>query len=225
MSKVKFGAFVTDMRGKAGGSVFSKNRGGAYVKNKVTPVNGNTPAQQAVRASLAFFAQGWRGLSDDQRRSWTEGSVNFPMTNVFGDQYFLSGNMLFNRLNSNLAKVGQSALSACPSPEEVPEATATIGTWSPISLELDLPATDADTALMVRATAGLSAGVSNFKSKLRDVRVIAPSTTAGPVDIYALYSAKFGAPVAGTRIGIAVYAVNVNTGQEGVPVYLSEIVS
>jgi hypothetical protein len=50
MAKIKFGMMMTDARGKLGGHVFSKNRSGAYVRTKVTPVNGQTTAQTGVRA-------------------------------------------------------------------------------------------------------------------------------------------------------------------------------
>jgi hypothetical protein len=223
MSKIKFGAFVTDMRGKSGGSVFSKNRSGAYVKNKVTPINQKTAAQQAVRESLAQLAGQWRDLSEDQRRSWKEGSANFPLTNVFGDQYFLAGNMLYNRLNANLKKVQATPITSCPTPAEVAEVTAAINSLTTGSVKIDLPATDADTALVIRATPQLSAGINNFNSKLRDLYVVAPSTAAGTLTLTSGYEAKFGAVALGCRTGFAVYAVNVNTGQEGVPLYISGI--
>lgn len=78
MAQIKFGAFVTDMRGKIGGSVFSKNKNGAYAKNKVTPSNPQSGAQMAVRNLLAGFAQQWRTLTETTRQGWIDGAVNFP---------------------------------------------------------------------------------------------------------------------------------------------------
>jgi len=46
--KMKFGAIVVDGRGKIGGHVASKNRGGAYLRTKVTPSNPQTGYQAAV---------------------------------------------------------------------------------------------------------------------------------------------------------------------------------
>ena len=37
--KIKFGSEVVDGRGKIGGHVYSKNKGGAYKRTKVTPSN------------------------------------------------------------------------------------------------------------------------------------------------------------------------------------------
>ena len=44
MAKIKFGMMMTDASGKLGGQVFSKNRGGSYVRTKVTPTNPQTAA-------------------------------------------------------------------------------------------------------------------------------------------------------------------------------------
>ena len=42
MAKILTTAIVADIRNKLNGSVFSKNRYGAYVRTKVTPVNPQT---------------------------------------------------------------------------------------------------------------------------------------------------------------------------------------
>ena len=63
MAKIKLSAIVSEMRGKLNGSVFSKNRGGAYIRTKVTPVNPQSLAQGLVRATLTNLSQAWRGLT------------------------------------------------------------------------------------------------------------------------------------------------------------------
>jgi len=225
MASIKFGAFLTDMRGKIGGSVFSKNKNGAYAKNKVTPSNPQSGAQMAVRNLLAGFAQQWRTLTETVRQGWIDGAVNFPRTNVFGDSYTLSGNMLFNSLNSNLAKIGISPITACPSPKGVSarvidNVTATATT---LDVEIGTAIATSDKAI-VRATVGLSAGVNNFKSKLRDIAIVDTSSTS-TLDVIADYTAKFGAPVASTAIGVALVVVNKTTGEEGAPSFFRVIVS
>ena len=68
--KIKFGAIVTDGRGKIGGHVASKNRSGAYMRTKVTPSNPNTASQSQARSILASASQNWRNLTDSQRKAW-----------------------------------------------------------------------------------------------------------------------------------------------------------
>ncbi len=66
MAKIKMTAIVADIRNKLNGTVFAKNRGGAYMRTKVTPVNRQTSDQSTVRNRLGSFAQGFRGLTQDQ---------------------------------------------------------------------------------------------------------------------------------------------------------------
>jgi hypothetical protein len=51
--KVLFGAIVVDGRGKIGGHVMSKNRAGAFMRTKVTPINRKSSFQTGVRSRLA----------------------------------------------------------------------------------------------------------------------------------------------------------------------------
>ena len=59
--KIKWGALMVDGRGKIGGQVASKNRAGAYMRNKVTPVNQQTSYQLTVRNRLSYYSQNWGG--------------------------------------------------------------------------------------------------------------------------------------------------------------------
>ena len=68
MGLIKFGAFVTDIRKSIGGSTFSRNTYGAYVRNKVTPVNPSTTYQQLVRQYMAQLAQDWSSLSINEKK-------------------------------------------------------------------------------------------------------------------------------------------------------------
>ena len=54
MAKILMTAIVADIRNKLNGSVFSKNRYGAYVRTKVTPVNPQSTAQQNTRNNLSL---------------------------------------------------------------------------------------------------------------------------------------------------------------------------
>jgi hypothetical protein len=225
MAKIKLGAFITEIRGKVGGTIFSKNKGGAYTKNKVTPSNPQTQKQQAQRSLLTTFSQAWRNLSEAQRTAWKNGAQNFPLVNIFGDVYYLAGNMLYNRLNLNLEKIGQSPISDIPTPEGTTECLATSLTASATVLDIAISAAvGGGNSVLVRATPGLSAGISNFSNRLRDLEVFGAGATS-PLDIFASYSAKYGTPKSGQRIGVEIVAVNNTTGETGVPTKVSDIVA
>jgi len=119
MAKIKFGMMMTDARGKLGGQVFSKNKGGAYIRTKVTPVNPATVAQQLVRAIFAFFSQNWRALTEAQRTAWNAAVSNFTSTDIFADVRTPSGFNLYKKLNQNLLLISAAPIATPPLPQTV----------------------------------------------------------------------------------------------------------
>jgi len=224
--KMKFGAIVTDGRGKIGGHVASKNRAGAYLRTKVTPVNPSTSFQQAVRNRLSGLSQAWRDLTDAQRATWNSAVEGFSRTDIFGDIKNPTGFNLYVRLNANLEVVGEAAIDEAPQPSEVANVTAGVAV---VNLTGDVgtiaftPTVPAGMAVVVRATPGQSPGKSFVKSEFRIITTLAAAATS-PADIFAAYEAKFGTPVEGTRIFFQLTTVNITTGQVSVPSQTSTIV-
>ena len=116
---MKFGAIVTDGRGKIGGHVASKNRGGAYLRTKVTPVNGQTTAQTSIRNRFTNLSQGWRGLTADERNAWNAAVADYARTDIFGDLHQPTGFNLYQRLNNNLVTIGEASISTPPLPRQL----------------------------------------------------------------------------------------------------------
>lgn len=218
MAKVKLSALVSEMRGKLNGSVFSRNRGGAYLRTKITPLNPQTLAQTLVRSSFTAVSQAWKALTQQQRDAWDSSVNNFIGTDVFGDQKTPSGFNLFMKLNKNLLDVNEATLVLPPVPSAVQAFTSLAVVADTGAGTLTVTASDpntADTAVKVFATAGVSPGKSFVKSEFRQISVHAPAGTA--IAVYtAQYIATFGSlPSAGLKVFIKYVPVNINTGQTG----------
>lgn len=226
--KAKFGAIVTDGRGKIGGHVASKNRSCAYFRTKVTPVNRNSAAQVAARARFTSLSQGWRGLTAEQVAAWNAAVSGFATTNIFGDLRNPSGINLYQSLNNVLLSIGEDALTTPPAPAEVAAVTIASFTSTTAVPTMVLTLGDsvpANTAVKVYATAGLSAGISFVKSELRYIGMF-DAAHAAALDIEAMYIAKFGAISAvGTKIFVEAEPVNKTTGQTGSIVQASVILA
>jgi hypothetical protein len=224
--KMKFGAIVVDGRGKIGGHVASKNRSGAYLRTKVTPVNAQTSFQLGVRNVFTGFAQAWRGLTQAQRDAWNAAVGDFTRTNVFGDSVAPTGFNLFQRLNNNLSIASIAQINVPPLPSEVgvvvaDSLTAAVGVPA-MSLVLT-GAVPAGTAAKVFATAPMSAGKAFVKNLYRLIDVLPPAEGT-PVDLLAAYTAKFGGTgTIGQKIYVKVEAINTTTGQTGQPSEVSVI--
>lgn len=227
--KIKWGALVVDGRNKIGGQVASKNRHGAYMRNKVTPVNPKSGSQVNVRSRLAGFASGWRGLTGAQRLAWNAAVSDYKKTDIFGDIQNPSGFNLYVKLNSNLANIGIAAITNPPLPVNVSTFTsatlaAAAGAQS-MSLTI-LPAVQPTSeTIVVRATPAISAGKSFVKSEFRQIGTFTSATT-GAYDLASLYIAKFG-PIgaAGSKIFVEVVHVNETTGQASQSQQYSAIVA
>jgi|TARA_R110000868_G_scaffold8547_2_gene44154 hypothetical protein len=215
--KIKFGAIVVAGSGKIGGHVASKNRGGAYLRTKVTPTNPNTPAQAGARALLASLSTGWSELTEAQRDSWNGAVKDYATTDIFGDIKNPSGINLYVKLNANLISSGQTALTSAPMKVEIPFsniASATFDVSTPASSAITFAGSELNGEIVqIRATPVVSAGTSFVKNLFRDVHY--DDVTSGVADYGSNYVTKFGTPAVGQIFFISV-AVITATGQKGV---------
>ena len=214
--KIKFGSLVVAGSGKIGGHVAAKNRGGAYLRTKVTPLNPNTAAQAGARSLLASLSTAWAGLTDDQRKSWNDAVASFATTDIFGDLRNPSGINLFVKLNANLANSGQTLLDSAPEKVEVPfaQVTGAIFDLSLNTLSFVVTGDGFDSGVQkVQATPAMSAGVNFVKSQLRTI-----SSTLNKdqtEDMANAYKAKYGTPTVGSNIVISITPITA-TGQQGI---------
>lgn len=115
MALVKLGGLAQDVRGTLNGSVFSRNRGGAYIRSKVSPLQPVSPASSRVRAAFKSTAQRWATVLDDfQRSAWDAFAAVHPFVNVFGDAITLSGIAMYEALNQRCRLCGESYIDDPP---------------------------------------------------------------------------------------------------------------
>jgi hypothetical protein len=227
MAKVKFSALISEMRNKLNGSVFSRNRGGAYLRNKVTPLNPQTAAQVEARSLLAQFSQGWRSLTQVQRDAWSAAVSNWTTTDVFGDSVKPTGATLYIRLNINISIAGGTPINTPPAP---------LGVVALESLSLEAAVTGdlfeigftaapvpAGHAMVVESTACLSPGISNANSQFRFISLLS-ATSASPADAYPEQAAKFGDLVAGQKVFVRAKMIRLATGETSQKLVASKIV-
>ena len=227
MAKIKMGHIVAEIRGKIGGTVFSRNTYGAYIRAKVTPTNPGTVDQQTVRQFMASIAQAWRGLTAAQRLGFNLAAETWTNTNIFGDSQALTGFNLFMKLNRNRLEINEVQITAAPTPAAVTgfSALAIVSDeGTPDKLELTFaPAIGATQKVIVYATAQLSAGIDFVKSEYRKIDVLT-TADASPFNVGAEYKVKFGAlPTVGSKVFIKLVPVVILTGQAGAAITASTI--
>lgn len=215
MATIKYSALVSEMRNKLNGSVLSKNRGGNYMRNKVTPVNPQTVHQQNQRNLLSTIAKGWRGLTEAQRQAWINASPSFPYTDVYGDKKTLSGSTLYIKLNLNVAKVGGTALDSPPTPGSLGSLTnlvvTAVSATGAVTLGWVSEGGAADQFAFIEATPGIDPGISFVKNRFRAVAY--GLLSANTLVLTPQYAARLGAFAVGQKVFARVSVVNGATGQ------------
>lgn len=120
MPKIKFSALVTGMSGKANGSVFSTNNGGAYFRTNSFKSRTLSPLASTIKTNFKSVVSSWRSLSIDQQNAWRDAAPFFPRVNKFGDERIPSGYELFTSVNQSLRIAGLPPMVSPPSPRELP---------------------------------------------------------------------------------------------------------
>lgn len=222
MALIKFGAVVTDARGKLGGHVFTKTRNGNTLRTKVTPANPRTTDQQLVRSRLGALSSGWSQLTEAQRLSWQNAVAAWQSTNIFGDIVNPSGKNLYVKLNINLVNVGEPQIQVAPLPAEMPVLDVTVSNTSATGPEIDVTGGGIDFIGVLRATSPQNQGLFNPSGRFRQISNQIDTNSAATA-IFGAYDAKFGTIAVGRKVFLEVVPIHLATGTPGVPVIVSFI--
>jgi hypothetical protein len=226
--KVKFGAIVTEGRGKLGGHVASRNSGGAYFRTRVTPVNPQTSLQQSYRAVFGSISRSWRSLSESAREAWNNAVSNWSKTDVFGDVKNPSGFNLHQKLNMIMNTISQPFLTLPPDPADVPPVSLSSINYLPGQIDLNLVSASgpltSDTILVVEATPPVSPGKKFVANLMRVVTTIEGNAVFlgpgndGVLEISDFYTERFGAyeSMIGKKIYVNVRTVDAGSGSRSV---------
>lgn len=116
MAKVKTSSLLAEIRGNLGGSVFSSNASGFYVKSLVIPVNPRKPLQLAQRLRLSDAAATWRTVTPAELADWVTfaADASNERYDYFGDPYYPSPYQQFQSINLYSQLAGAGTLTTAP---------------------------------------------------------------------------------------------------------------
>ena len=218
---------VTEISGKVGGQSYSRNGGGAYVRNISKPLNGQTSAQVAVRGSLASLSRSWATITATQQQAWnTFGSLQIK-TNRIGHKSPQSGFNAYIEFNQVLANAGVASISTPPSTVTINALTAlsiTAVHAGATTITYATTPVPANQALLIQTTGNLSAGKAFVKNRFRSIHYLA-AAAASPYVATAAQNAKWGAPTAGSKIFVRAYMIDIVGGYKSQALIASAVVS
>jgi len=217
---VKFGGGVSAMSGKLGGTVFARNKTGAYSRNWVKPINANTTKQQTVRNEFANLIARWKDLTEAQQTAWEDMAPQYPYTNRLGESSEYTGQQLHNHLNMNLQVIGGTLLDSPLVPATFSSTRITGFTITTLAGVLDsadvtLQAVGVATeSIIVEVTTSLSGGITKpARGLFKQVEIFDDASSGTTLDIQSSYDTLYGDPELGAKVFVRAWLVNENTGQ------------
>ena len=226
MANIKFGNGWADARGKVGGVIYSKNKGGSYARNYTKPTNPRTPAQVAQRNRFSFVSTNWRLLTEQERNAWNYSASQVTFSNKVGERIHLTGAQYFGKQNLNIFSAGGTTIVTSPS--ELVDiigvvsgsvvATVTAGAVSAIALSAVLvdgtTVVPSGSTAEIYATPALSQGVTRPQedaySYIFGVDEGDPLTA---VAVLGEYTGTYPPPADGANVWFKVRILNQVTGQ------------
>ena len=113
--KAIFDPTLGPLSGSIGGNVWSRNKGGFYVRLGSVPTNPQTSRQQTTRAQLGQMASGWTGvLTQDQRDAWDIYASQHPVINSLGKEVYITGLAWYCKCNTRLQDSGATLIADPP---------------------------------------------------------------------------------------------------------------
>lgn len=101
--------------GSIGGTTWSHNRYGAYIRNRSIPVNPSTDRQVAVRNAVRALTIAWQNtLDQDQRDAWETYGKNVVWLNRLGQTVRLTGLNHYIRSNTPRVMLAIASVDAAP---------------------------------------------------------------------------------------------------------------
>ena len=195
MALILPGPAVGRISGRVGGSVFSHNKGGPYIRNATKPTTVTSDAALTQKAIVGNLSQTWQTLTAAQRLAWSDWAAENPITNRLGMSIHRTGHQAYIGLNARLLRSELSA-SATPPVGEVPPGILglslayDIGVGG-VSLEFTPTPLDAGYSLYWFACVLDSPTQRYVENQLRYIDTEADET-ASDLDISTAMTARFG---------------------------------
>lgn len=224
MALVQFGGGVSAISGKSGGTVYARNRSGAYMRNWAKPTNAPSPIQTANRVRFGNQSQAFATLDTSVQEMWQGLASTITRKNRFGADYVPTGRQLFLEVNNNLAANAKTELLnppmnvTPPSLSDTLEFTANQDSGTLAEMELSITGVEPDKFYVIDATPLLSTSKNNAVLLFRNIGNFAGS--AAVTNLLPAYTAMFGTVAEpGQIIQLRIRALNTVNG-----IYSTELI-
>ena len=210
--------------GSAKGVTARRVGGRNILSVKSHPTGPTTNAQVVRRTSMGKISKSWKQLSSEQMRDWDRLAEHASGSSVFGQKAEISGLNLYIRLNVSRTMAGESILANAPEQlVALPNVSFTALWVTPKNIVIKGIAHEAGLKLVIKMSAGQSAGVSSGWSK---TVILSPGMEDdwGDANMTYLYLKTIGVkPAVGEKVFLEMYWLDPVTGFTGQTTYDSKV--
>jgi len=156
------GATVSVLSGKIGGTVFARNRGGAYARSYAIPTRVTSQGAQIIKAAFAAASRAYANLTTEQIQAWDQYGKENPVSNRIGQLITLKGQSWYVGVNSRLTISGDTNIDVPPilPPPVIATASNAVVDVNDTTATIDIAAHDdsENIKILVYAARSVSAG-------------------------------------------------------------------
>lgn len=216
------GVVIGQISGKVGGYVFSRNRGGSYIRNSAIPSTVTTKKALAYKSYLSSASQQWQTEDAGDRQAWATFAQTKTSIDRLGKSISLTAHNWYVRLNSRLLAAGESVISIPP--VDPPPGVTVVTSWTvdvltgKTSLVYTPSPLPAGVGLWIRAAKLQSPTIINVQNLLTTI-LITPGAQTSPLDLEDELVAAFGPIQEGATYVLEIRAFDRTTGLVGGRVY------
>jgi hypothetical protein len=221
------GAVVSVLSGKLGGTVFARNRGGAYARSYAIPTRVTSDTAQLVKAAFTAASRGYANLTAAQIAAWDQYGAENPVSNRIGQLITLKGQSWYVGCNSRLIITGDTPIDLppiLPSPVIAVASNAAVDV-SDGTAEIDVAAhaEDASIRVIIYAARSVSAGKRYVDNLYTTVYYSAAGASGTTLSFGSQLIAKLGSLQAGVTYHFKVVMQDDRTGLISAPQWLSTV--
>lgn len=229
MPLIKYSPLVTTMRGTQGGGIYSRNHAGDILKSWAKPRNPISVYSKPNRNEWQYLIKNWKNLSQEQRKDWTKAANNITWYNKLSEAYSPTGQLLYLSYSQNIFLTGHIPTLSYVAPNQQKSIsrislTPFDDTYTNILLNFVEGNIPGKIAYLIFSTPPLSTGINYAYKYFRVIGIILSGTTS-PVDIFTMYTNRFGRLYSNEKIFIKIRPIEIISGAQGIEVFCNTIVN
>lgn len=221
------GATVSVLSGKIGGTVFARNRGGAYARSYAIPTRVTSQGAQIIKAAFAAASRAYANLTTEQIQAWDQYGKENPVSNRIGQLITLKGQSWYVGVNSRLTISGDTNIDVPPilPPPVIATASNAVVDVNDTTATIDIAAHDdsENIKILVYAARSVSAGKRYVDNLYTNILVSAAGEDDSTLDVSTFFEDRLGTIQAGVTYHFKVVILDTRTGLVSAAQWLSTV--